>query len=60
MDGIGPISPRSDPAAERMVLALGTAMRQAREQAAALVQLVADTPAPPPREGTGRIISTRA
>lgn len=59
MAGIGPISPSPDPAAERMVLALGAAMRQAREQAAALVQLVAQAPAPP-RDGTGRIVSYRA
>ena len=57
MDGIGSAPPRPDPVAERMVLALGTAMRQAREQATALLQLVEQVPT---SDGKGRHVNYRA
>lgn len=46
-------------AADRTTLVLGTAMRQAREQAAALVQLIQPPPAPS-ADGVGRHVSYRA
>lgn len=61
MDGLATImaSSAATAAADRTTLVLGTAMRQAREQAAALVQLIQSPPAPS-ADGVGRHVSYRA
>ncbi len=63
MDGAAAItaSANAAAAAERTTLVLGKAMRQERDQAAALVQLLDQPQAPPPvRDGVGRHVNYRA
>jgi len=57
MEGIPRIAPRAESATDRPVLAMSAAMRQAREQAAALIQLVANAHA---SDGKGQHVSYKA
>ncbi len=63
MDGVAAFtaSANAAAAAERTTLVLGKVMRQARDQAAALVQLLEQPQAPPPvRNGVGVHVNYRA